>query len=71
MTSKERYQVHDPTTCLVSVFSDAAGNRYIQLDTHGSALRKIPGKTSQAFQLDINSANQLKKLIEETYPSLQ
>jgi len=65
--SKERQEPQRPTVCLASVFSDAEGNSYIQLDTYGSNSRKIPGKMSQSIQFDAASAAQLKLLIETAF----
>jgi hypothetical protein len=66
---KERNSVHEPVECGYTVF-DTGGSRYLQLDTYGSPGREIPGKVSQSIQLDVESAAQLKALIEKTFPSL-
>lgn len=67
--SKERQRVHDLVECGYSVFTDG-GQTYLQLDTYGSQERAIPGKTSQSLQLDRSAAEQLKVLIEATFPGL-
>lgn len=71
MVAKDRQTLHGETACLVSVFTDGDGARYIQLDTVGSKARKIPGKVSQALQFNSKSAQQLKQLIVEVYPDLK
>ena len=62
-------RVHGEVECGYSVF-ESGGQRYLQLDTYGSAERAIPGKTSQSLQLDETGARRLKRLIEETFPGL-
>ena len=64
---KERNQVHGAVDCGYTVF-EAAGLRYLQLDTYGSVERQIPGKTSQSIQLNATSAARLKTLIEKAFP---
>ena len=68
--TKDRQTVHGSVECAYSVFTGADGRRYLQLETFGSKERKIPGKTSQAIQLNESSAAELKRLIEETFPAL-
>jgi hypothetical protein len=70
-TKKERQTRHEETTCLSSVFTDGSGERYIQLDTYGSKLRKMPNKVSQAVQFTESAAAQLRSLIEATFPRLR
>jgi len=69
--TKDRQTLHEETACLASVFTDDGSARYIQLDTYGSKSRRMPGKVSQAIQLDEKAAGQLKRLIEEVYPGLK
>lgn len=42
---------------------DASGTRILQLDTHGSEQRELPGKVSQTLQLDEARARQLWELL--------
>jgi hypothetical protein len=67
---KDRQTVHGIVECTYSVFTGPDGQRYLQLETFGSKERKIPGKTSQAIQLNVFSAAELKRVIEETFPGL-
>jgi hypothetical protein len=69
--TKDRQAVHGLVECAYSVFTGPDGQRYLQLETFGSKERQIPGKTSQAIQLSESSATELKRLIEETFPSLR
>jgi len=49
--------------CRFSVDEIAAGQRVIQLDTHGSDQREIPGKVSQTLQLDEARARHLWEIL--------
>ena len=69
--TKERHTVHGPVECAYSLFTGPDGKPYLQLETFGSNERKLTGKTSQAIQLNEASAAELKKLIEQTFPSLR
>lgn len=64
--NRERCTVHDLVDCTVVTF-EADNRKYFQLDTHGSAVRKIPGKTSQSIQLDADGAVQLIKLLRKAF----
>jgi hypothetical protein len=68
-TTKDRQSVHEEVDCLATSFS-ADGEQYLQLETFGTSHRKIPGKVSQSFQLNRESAAKLKKLIEKTFLGL-
>lgn len=69
--TKARQAVHKPVECGYSVFIGPDGQRYLQLETFGSSERKVPGVTSQSIQLNETSAAGLKRLIEQTFPSLR
>lgn len=66
---KERQSVHKPTRCGYSIFRDAQGNRYLQLDTYGSHDRELTGKMSQSLQFNAVSAIELRALIDKTFPA--
>jgi hypothetical protein len=66
----ERPRVHDPTECNYSSYV-LENVRYLQLDTIGSATRKVRGQASQKLQLDVDSARQLLAIIKETFPELK
>jgi hypothetical protein len=53
--------------CFFHVF-DVNGATILQLDTHGSAERKEPGKQSQTLQLNRDSARQLVDVIRRAFP---
>lgn len=67
---KERQSVHGAVACRYSVFADGEGNRFLQLDTYGSADRQLPGKVSQSLQLDEQGAAALLELIRDAFPQL-
>ncbi len=63
--TKERNSVHGPVDCTYAVFTGDDGKRYLQLDTFGSTNRQIAGKASQSVQFDMDSAAELKRIIED------
>ncbi|HEX6534005.1 MAG TPA: hypothetical protein VF041_05380 [Gemmatimonadaceae bacterium] len=62
--------MHPETECSCFVFS-SNGQVILQLDTYGSATRKNTGQISQSLQFDERAAAQLKRLIEDAFPSLR
>ncbi|MFF8590744.1 hypothetical protein ACF061_04770 [Streptomyces sp. NPDC015220] len=67
--SSDTQRVHGPVTCGYRTFT-ADGQRILQLDTYGSTERKILDKISQSIQLDVASARELLKILEEAFPGL-
>ena len=43
--------------------------KFLQIDTHGSSKRQIPGKISQSIRLDAHAAAQLRALIDRAFPA--
>jgi hypothetical protein len=68
--SHEARRLH-PTSveCQCSVVTAPDGRRYLQLDTHGSMDREIPGKLSQTIQFDAAVAQQLRAILDEVFPA--
>lgn len=64
--SKRLHPTHVECHCTVVTSED--GNRYLQLDTHGSDERKMTGKLSQTLQFDGQRARQLKRILENILP---
>jgi hypothetical protein len=64
--SMSKNSVHAPANCTYTVFEED-GEKYLQVDTYGSAGRKIKGKKSQTLQLNRQSAQALKTVIEEHF----
>ena len=50
----------DATYAIVEV----QGQRFLQIDTYGSATRKIPGKKSQSLRFNPEALKQLKSIID-------
>jgi hypothetical protein len=67
--SSDAQKLHGPVTCGYRTFT-VNGRRVLQLDTYGSPDRKILDKISQSIQLDGDSARELLKIIEESFPDL-
>jgi hypothetical protein len=63
----KRYRVHREVACGYSLFV-RNGVTYLQLDTYGSAERKLRGKTSQSLQFDEDAARQLTDLFDCVFP---
>lgn len=68
-TTSDRNQIHGPVECGWRVFA-VDGRQLLQLDTYGSAERKIQGKQSQSIQLDRRSAQTLVEILARAFPSL-
>lgn len=60
----EKPAIHSETTCTYTTFNDENGNTYLQIDTYGSASRKIKGKKSQTTQFGPEALTQLKSILE-------
>lgn len=60
----DRNAVHDPVAdATFSVFHDSEGRSYLQIDTYGSAKRKMPGKKSQSIQFGPEALEQLRAIL--------
>jgi hypothetical protein len=62
----ERGSPHAEVECTYSIVDDDQG-RSLQIDTYGSANRKIPGKKSQSIRFAPEAIEQLKVLLKETF----
>ena len=51
--------------CTYSVVSDDAGRKFLQIDTYGSAHRKMPDKKSQSIRFSPEAIAQLKRILAE------
>ncbi|MFQ6145049.1 hypothetical protein ACLMNJ_18540 [Streptomyces seoulensis] len=67
--TSDTQRLHGPVTCGYRTFT-VDGQRVLQLDTYGSTERQILNKISQSVQLDVDSARELLKIIEESFPDL-
>jgi hypothetical protein len=66
-TLAQRDNVHQETSCHYKVFSDHNGTKYLQIDTFGSASRKIKGKTSQTMQFGPEAIEQLRDILDQEH----
>lgn len=63
---KERVFVHEKVYSTYSSF-DNNGEHYVQVDTYGKNDRDLPGKISQSFQLDSESARFIYDLLKAEF----
>jgi hypothetical protein len=64
-SSMLRTGVHEPVDCTYTVFQDAAGRRYLQIDTYGSTGRQLPGRKSQSIQFGPEAIGALHRLLQD------
>jgi hypothetical protein len=64
---KVRCSVHEPVECTYTVFTGDDGQKYLQLDSYGSATRKLTGKISQTLQFNKASAQELRAIIDREF----
>lgn len=65
----DRQALHGPVQCGWRVFT-VKGETVLQLDTYGSADRKLLGKVSQSIQLNRQAAGELLGILERAFPRL-
>ena len=63
----DRDSKHSEVDCTYSVIEDTIGNKYLQIDTYGSATRKIPGKKSQSIRFSPEAIEQLKEILKNNF----
>jgi hypothetical protein len=61
---------HSAVRCTFTVVSDANGDECLQLDTYGSATRKIPDKKSQSLRFSKAALLELKHILATKFPAL-
>jgi hypothetical protein len=59
----DRDSKHTEVNCTYCIVEDADGNKFLQIDTYGSAARMIPGKKSQSIRFSAEAIKQLKSII--------
>jgi hypothetical protein len=62
----ERNVVHGSIGATYTPF-ESDGEKYLQIDTYGSDAREIPGKKSQSFQLNRQSAAELVAILRREF----
>ena len=61
----DRDSEHTEVDCTYTVITDKRGKKYLQIDTYGSAKRKMPGKKSQSIRFSQEALEQLKRILEK------
>lgn len=51
--------------CTYSIIQGEDGRKSLQIDTYGSALRKIPGKKSQSIRFSPEALQQLRQILSQ------
>ena len=58
---------HTEVNSTYTIIVDRSGEKYLQIDTYGSKMRKIPGKKSQSIRFSPETINQLKAIINKEF----
>lgn len=64
----ERDSKHTEVDCTYAIVEGQDGQKFLQLDTYGSATREIPGKKSQSIRFTAEAIRQLKTIIDSEFP---
>ena len=59
---------HTETECTYSLVKDKDGTKYLQIDTYGSAKRKIEGKKGQSIRFAPHAIAELKVILSQHFP---
>jgi len=62
----DKHTRHTETECTYSVVVEKEG-KYLQIDTYGSATRKMHGKKSQSIRFGAEAISQLKEVLAEHF----
>lgn len=63
----EKDTPHTEVDCTYSIIHDESGHGYLQIDTHGSKARQIPGKKSQSIRFAPEAIEQLRALLAKHF----
>jgi hypothetical protein len=63
----DRDSTHSEVKGTYAVVEYTSGTKYLQIDTYGSASRKMPGKKSQSLRFSPEAIRQLKKIIDREF----
>jgi hypothetical protein len=63
----DRASKHSYVNCTYAIITDDLGDKYLQIDTYGSATRKIPGKKSQSIRFSPEAIDQLKEILKRDF----
>jgi len=59
----ERDSNHSEVDCTYSVIQGPEGQKLLQIDTYGSAVRQFPGKKSQSIRFSSEAIAQLREIL--------
>ena len=63
----DRDSKHSEVDCTYAIVEDDKRDKYLQIDTYGSATRKIPGKKSQSIRFSPDAIGQLKEILKRNF----
>lgn len=63
----EKDSKHSEVDCTYSIVTDNQGKKFLQIDTYGSATRKIPGKKSQSIRFSPSAIKQLRNILNKEF----
>jgi hypothetical protein len=63
----EKFSEHTEAKCTYSIITEPSGTKLLQLDTYGSQVRKLRGKTSQSIRFSQEALRQLKRILTENF----
>jgi len=63
----EKESRHTEVDCTYSIVESNDGIKYLQVDTYGSASRKMPNKKSQSIRFSPEAIQQLRKIITSEF----
>lgn len=64
---KDRDSIHKTTECNYFIVYNKKGEKFLQLDTYGTADRELAGKLSQSMQFSPEAIKQLKELLAKEF----
>jgi len=59
----QRDSSHSEVECTYSIVQGSGGQRFLQIDTYGSADRQFPGKKSQSVRFSPEAIAQLRRIL--------
>ncbi len=63
----DRDSKHSEVDCTYAIVEDDLDKKYLQIDTYGSATRKIPGEKGQSIRFSPEAFKQLKEILEKYF----
>lgn len=63
------YSPHSEAKATYSILTDKEGKTFLQVDTYGSASRKILGKKSQSIRFSAEALSELQRVISAHFSS--